>query len=36
LDCTVFIRLRTDERVSGTYDSIKGGQLFKKDSAPRK
>jgi len=36
VDCTVFIGLRTDERVSGTPDSIKGGELLKKDSAPWK
>ena len=36
VDCTVFIRLRTSERVSGTADSIKGGELLKKDSVPRK
>jgi len=36
VDCTVFIGLRTDERISGTSDSIKGGELLKKDSAPWK
>lgn len=36
VDCTVFIRLRTGERVSGTSDSIKGGVLLKKDSVPWK
>ena len=33
VDCIVFIRLRTGERVSGTSDSIKGGELLNKDSA---
>jgi hypothetical protein len=36
VDCTVFIRLRTGERVSGTFDSIKGGEHLKKDSVPWK
>lgn len=36
VDCTVFIGFRKDERVSGTSDSIKGGELPKQDPAPWK